>query len=372
MFFADASGNATYWSRQFLYNRPVKWVFSDAQPQQLNVNSTFDAGASPWTAVNGTVAMSGQYAQTGVNSLKITPTGGNATAGAQSETFAVNPSTNYQVNIQGFSPTGYASFEIVANWYTAAMGFISSSTATIALPAGVWELNSQVFTSPGVAGFVNFQALETGTPSSSAVFFIDSAQFLTVPNAAPYDPKSEFDFDNSFVYNIVQSERTVSAGNLDSSGRWNPVSKSWTTSGFGALVSMWDPTSVNQYFPRGPLELDVETNSDQDAFDIVNWNLTAYKQPMIRAASIILTPSANPTLWTTALSVEQGDIAQVIRSPLGGYTINQNVIIQSVKHQIDADNWVTTIDATPYFPGNAVLQCDVSGFNVVGQNAIAW
>lgn len=372
MFFCDAQGNSTYWSRQFLYNRPVKWIFSDAQPQQLNINSSFDSGALPWTGVNSTVVISSQFAQTGVNSLKITPTGGFSTAGAQSETFTVSPSTQYQVNIEGLSNVGYGSFEIVANWYTAGMGFISSSTATISLPAGVWELNSQVFTSPSNAGNVNFQALETGTPSSSAVFYIDSAQFLTVPNAAPYDPSSEFDFDNSFVYNLVQSQRTVNAGNLDSSGRYNPVSKAWTTSGYGALVIQFDQTSVNEYFPRGPLELDVETNSDQDGYDVANWNLVSYKQPMLRVASLILTPSRNPTLWTTALSVEQGDIAQVMRSPLGGYAINQNVIVQNVHHQIDADDWVTTIEATPYFPGNAVLQCDVAGFNVVGQNAIAW
>lgn len=372
MFFADASGNATYWSRQFLYNRPVKWVFSDAQPQQLNINSSFDTGLGPWTSINSTLTLTAAQAHSGQYAMKITPTGGFSTAGAQSETFTVSPSTTYQVNAWGISVPGYGNFQILVNWYTSGAVFISSATQTISLPAGVWELNSQTFTSPSNAGQANFQVLETGTPSSGAVFSVDGAQFLTVPNAAPYDPASQFDYDNSFVYNLVQSERTVSGGNLDSSGRWNPVTKSWTTSGYGALAIQWDPTSTNQYFPRGPLELDVETNSDQDAFDVVNWNLVAYKQPMLRVASLVLTPSANPTLWSTALAVEQGDVAQVMRSPLGGYAINQNVIIQAVKHEVDADNWVTTIEATPYFPGGNVLQCDVSGYNVLGQNAIAW
>jgi hypothetical protein len=372
MFFCDAQLNTTYWSRQFLYNRPVKWEFSDAQPVRLNENSQFNGTIVPWTGVNVTPAYSTAQAQSGVGSMMITPNGTSSTAGAQSETFTVSPSTTYQVSVQGLSLVGYSQFEILVNWLTSGGSLISTSTQAINLPAGLWELNSDTFTSPSNAGEANFQVLETGTPASSKVFWVDSAQFLTVPATIPYDPSSSFDYDNTFVSNILQSQRTIDAGNDANTGQYNPITKQWETSGYGATVCIFNQASQNEYFPRGPLELDIETNCDQDAYDICNWNLVAYEQPMFRVATIVLTPSSNPTLWATALSVEQGDIATVTRSPLGGAAITTTVIIQSVQHQVDADNWVTTIQATPYFPGNAVLQADNTPYNAVGTNALAW
>lgn len=371
MFFCDAQLNTCYYSRQFLFNRPVKWAFSDAQPVQLNANSQFNGSISPWTGVNVTPVYSTAEQQSGIGSMMITPNGTSSTVGAQSETFTVSPSTMYQVNAQGLSLVGYGSYEVLVNWLTSGGTPISTSSQTISLPAGGWELNSDVFTSPSNAGQANFQVLETGTPANTKVFWVDSAQFLTVPGTIPYDPSSSFDYDNSFVYNILQSQRTVNAGNLADSGQYNPITKQWETSGYGATVSIFNPTSQDEYFPRGPLELDVETVSDQDAYDICNWNLVAYSQPMFRAADVVLYPSRNPTLWATCLSVEQGDIATVTRTPLGGAPITTLVIVQAVHHEVDADDWKVTVQATPYFPGNAVLQCDSSN-NTLGQNTLAW
>lgn len=187
----------------------------------------------------------------------------------------------------------------------------------------------------------------------------------------PYDPGSGFDYSDQYLFNIVSSQRTISAGNQLTIGA-NGQASSFGYNALGADAIVADLPSEAQYFPRGPLQQDIETTSDQDAYDRANWTLAKYRQPQLRANTITLDPASNPSIWPVALGVEQGDIVTVNRRPIGAPMISLNCIVQKVEHEVGPDYWVTTITLAPYFPENAVIQLDNPSFDLLGAGALGW
>lgn len=192
----------------------------------------------------------------------------------------------------------------------------------------------------------------------------------TSAGEVPYLPGSGFDFDDQFLFNIVSSERTISAsteifvsGGQASLGQYNSY-------GVNAITA--DTTSEGEYFPRGPLQQDVETTSDQDAYDRANWSLVKYKQPHLRANQIQLDPASNPSIWAVALGVEQGDVITINRRPLGGPVISLNCMVQQVQHEVGPSHWKVTLSLSPYFPENAVIQLDNTSWNTPGSGVLGW
>lgn len=174
------------------------------------------------------------------------------------------------------------------------------------------------------------------------------------PGEIPYDPGEAYDYDNTYIYNSASSQRQQSAV------------------GNGVLAVAVDQASEKQYFTRGTLAQTVETTSDQDAYDQANWSLGMYKQPALRVQQVVLNPAANPSVWPAALGIEQGDIVQLTRRPLGGAVITQVCIVQLVSHDVGPDKWETTINMTPYTLASSVLTCDATGYDAVGSNGIGW
>jgi hypothetical protein len=186
----------------------------------------------------------------------------------------------------------------------------------------------------------------------------------------PYLPGSGFDYDDQFLFNIVRSQRTASSSTaVFVSGGQAELGQ---YSSFGASAVTADQTSEGEFFPRGPLEQDGETTSDQDAYDRANWSLVKYKQPHLRANQIQLDPASNPSIWATALAVEQGDVVTVNRRPIGGAVISLNCMVQQVTHTIGPSYWRVTLSLSPYFPENAVIQLDNGAWNTPGSGALGW
>ena len=186
----------------------------------------------------------------------------------------------------------------------------------------------------------------------------------------PYDPGSGFDYSDQYLFNIVSSQRTISSGQQLSVG--NGQAQSFTYDALGVDAVAADLTSEAEYYPRGPLQQDIETTSDQDAYDRANWTLAKYKQPQLRANQIALDPTTNTSIWPVALGIEQGDIVTVNRRPIGAPMISLNCIVQMVEHEVGPDYWVTTITLAPYFPENAVIQLDNPSFDLLGDGVLGW
>jgi hypothetical protein len=116
----------------------------------------------------------------------------------------------------------------------------------------------------------------------------------------------------------------------------------------------------------------IEVTSDQDSYDWANWNLAKYKQPAFRVKTIVLTPSADTSIWPVALGVEQGDVVKVNRRPVGGAPYSIVGVVQKVEHTVGPGSWVTTLTISPYTIEANVLQLGVAGFNSVTTNRIGW
>lgn len=375
MFYSDGAGNATYWSRPNFYNRTPRWIFGDNPPIQVNGNSTFENGVLPWTGFNGAALTSSSVlVHSGQKSMLLTPNG-TAFPGASSELCRINPSVNYSASAWVNCPTaGWAAgVQAAITWFNAAGGSLGTTSGSIVtLPAGAWTQISLTNATPLTnAVSAQFVIQIQGSPST-VLFYIDDAALVNTSQENPYDPSESYAFDNSYIYNLVQSQRTISAGSFEQTGKFNPFTKTWTTSGYGATAIAIDQPSVKMYYQRGPLTLNIETSSDQDSYDIANWNLQAYKQPGMRVSRIELIPSANPALWPVALGIEQGDICQVIRRPLGAPPITSFVIVQKIEHGVQPNEWKTTLNLSPYTIQQNVLQLDTAGYDVVGNNRIAW
>jgi hypothetical protein len=182
---------------------------------------------------------------------------------------------------------------------------------------------------------------------------------------------ADFDFSDTFLFNITSSQRTISASTQLFIGNNNQASSQQFDS-YGATATAEDQASEAQYLPRGPLQQNIETTSDQDAFDRANWSLAKYKQPVLRANQILIDPASNPAAWPAALAVEQGDIVTVIRNPLGAADITVTCIVQKVEHSIGPSKWQVTLTLAPYFPEGAVVQLDSPSFGTPSSGVLPW
>lgn len=177
-----------------------------------NSNPTFTSGVSPWTATGGALTQSsaqthGGYAFSGL----LTPSGSAGTASALSELFPVNAgggpfygSVTWML-LDGwfYSTPGYSNFSGSVNWYDQGKNYLSTSNHTQALTAATWAHVQNYYLVPATAAYAQINALEAGTPASSALLYLSdvfmiasqecvgsltSAAAIRYPAAAPWPP----------------------------------------------------------------------------------------------------------------------------------------------------------------------------------------
>lgn len=111
--------------------------------------------------------------------------------------------------------------------------------------------------------------------------------------------------------------------------------------------------------------------SSLDAFSLVSWIIGKYSQPSLRVSTVTVDASSNPNVaFPVILSLLQGQVVTVTRSPVGGATITQNTIIEKLAHSIGPVSWSTAIQASPYSPEDAILQLDNPSNSALGTNVL--
>lgn len=136
-----------------------------------------------------------------------------------------------------------------------------------------------------------------------------------------------YNYDPTYVYNNV----TVSRAN-------------------GVVVNAQDQQSLTNYFPRS-YDRQLYNTSDSEAVDAAYFLLSRYSSPQKRAEKIVLTPAANPAVWSTALSLEIGDLVRINERPLGGVNSSVDCFIEAVEHSYEGQSgdWITTVTLSPVF-----------------------
>lgn len=186
----------------------------------------------------------------------------------------------------------------------------------------------------------------------------------------PYDPGENFDYDNSFLYTQTSATRVL---NQTSEVTTNPINgvNSQSFQNTGAIVRSINPAAANTYGNRNSLDQSVLTTSDQDVYDRVNWNLNKYGASALRIPTILINAAENPSRWPVVLGVEQGDIVQINRRPLGGAPYLVTGIVIKKKLEIGVSVGQVTLSVVPYSIEAAIIQADVAGYNTL-QNGIGW
>jgi hypothetical protein len=162
---------------------------SEASPQatQLNANSDFEAGTTPWQARNSAIIGTAPLSLTGYFSMVMNGSGSVATPGVNSEFIPVVANAKYTARANAFTIAAYASgVQVAIQWYTSGLSLISTSTGTAtATASSTWlALPALNATAPGTAAFAVLIVQAVGTPTAGVSFFWDGVQLAGNPGAS--------------------------------------------------------------------------------------------------------------------------------------------------------------------------------------------
>lgn len=142
-------------------------------------NPLFDTNVTGWTGSSNAiswVATPRPPHPRARGALKAVPTGGAANTAASSTTAVgtVMPSGQYKTSAWVYSPLGWNGFRTQVVWRTSAGTLISTSTGTtVNVPAGVWTLITDTFTSDAstTTNRLSMTVQQTGVPTSGDIWY---------------------------------------------------------------------------------------------------------------------------------------------------------------------------------------------------------
>ena len=360
LLYVDGPGYLRYLPRRAGYNLPSLWTAGERAGSPLNTDPSFAGTLGPWTATGGTATLTQAQVYGSPYSALLTPSGVAANSYLEDAPAAVTAGGSYIASAFVWSPTGYASVTIGFDWYQAGGGFLSTSTATIAVAAGTWTPVTTTQTAPANAVTGAIRVGEASTPAVANLLYV-SGYGATMMDAfqseAPYQADITFDYDPSQVYNditVTQYSAPQAIGGADVS----------------TVVAITSPQSISTYGDQ-TLQETVYLANATAVGDLANRILNLSSVPLIRVAQMTFDPSANPALWPIVLSAEVGQVVNINRR-LGGtlLEISGTFQILNVAHQVVPRQWTTRISAVTY-PGTVLTADDpvrgqLSGANVLG------
>jgi hypothetical protein len=146
-------------------------ILRSSSPIPMNLNPDFESNASNWTASGGTLTRDTSQHNTGVASGKLVATGSVATS-MTSEKEAITAGNTYKTD-------GYlrASIATTVNmnvaWYNASNTLVSTSTASMSVPATTWSHIANSFVAPATATQASLVLSLSGTPASGVTLWAD-------------------------------------------------------------------------------------------------------------------------------------------------------------------------------------------------------
>jgi hypothetical protein len=255
----------------------------------------------------------------------------------------------YEFVVWAQSPNGWnGGISVCAAWSDGTTSSITAYPETTSWSPAVLTVQA-----PPTATSARFFIQVNGTPPPGPLILIDQAVVRLAYDQVPYLPNQSFDFDNSYLNNVVQASVTE-----------GPI----TT----ASPTVQDVDSISKYFRRGPRGVQINGTSAGSAYDQANWNLQQYKDPSMRVRAITVVPSAVPSSFTRVLQNDVSDPVSMQRGPLNSTRYNLPVITQRVEHTIGPGQWSTAYQLSPYNTQSAVLQADSPPFDSIADNSLAW
>ena len=173
----------------------------------------------------------------------------------------------------------------------------------------------------------------------------------------PFEQSTEFSVDNQFVYNLINATQNRGPDQA-------------------MFYQASNIPSQDDFFMRSGLQYQDYAMTPFDVFDVVNWALTKYQQPLQRVQQIDIYPSKIAAQFSNAfpavLSTELNQIITINRRPVGGAVISVTGAVQEISHEIGPTYWHTTYQVAPVFPESQTLIADSPGNNTPGTQYLSW
>jgi hypothetical protein len=147
----------------------------------------FEAGVTGFTATGCTFAQSNTVARVGTYSGKMTVTGTPTSAYVRpplADSPVIVPGTRYTVAFWAYSADGHGDLAAAIDWYDASNVYLSTSSVSASVAAGVWEYRSYSATAPTGAAKAVFGPTLGTNPPTAEVLYIDEL-VLTHANDKP-------------------------------------------------------------------------------------------------------------------------------------------------------------------------------------------
>jgi hypothetical protein len=287
---------------------------------------------------------------------------------------------HHNAGVNGFQlETALMRFKRIMAWSQTHLPMAATNPSAAPLMGAAFAVEGQAATD----AFNDLLVSEGGWPyadaagntwwASRASFYNRSAKWVFGDNPAngetPYAPTQSFDFDNAYLYTQVQGSRQVGQSTVDTTSSKGVLSQVFQDTGAIARVS--SKTAGLAYGNRNALQQSIVTSSDQDVYDRAHWSLQKYSQSSFRVPQITIDAASNPALWPVVLGVEQGDIVQVNRRPLGAAPYTMTGIVVQVHLEIGPNKGQVTLGIVPYNIEATIAQVDNPPFNTLA-NGIGW
>ena len=132
-------------------------------------------------------------------------------------------------------------------------------------------------------------------------------------------------YDDRFLYNDVRIKRAT-----------------------GTEQAASDATSITDHRNRTLSHAGIMVD-DNSALNVAEWEVAMYKDVETRIRQVTVKPQADPTnLWPVVLGVDLHDSITVKTDPKGGGDgLNQQVAVESIRHDVTVDRWKTTYGCHP-------------------------
>jgi hypothetical protein len=140
----------------------------------------------------------------------------------------------------------------------------------------------------------------------------------------------------------------------------------------GTVQTAADTSSIGEYLTHSYSKTGLLFTTDSEALDQANFLLSRYKSPLFRVTELTVMPQRNPAAWfPVILSLDLAYRVNIERTPQGiGSAIDQDEIIEGVRHEIDVKEWRASYYLSPAdVPGALIVDSPVSGIvdtNLVG------
>lgn len=181
-------GEGVWWDTDPPLNVAVQYR-TEAADVAVNVaaNSSFEAVTAPWTATNGTLAISATFAHDGVNSGRLTPNGTSFSNSISQSSIIIDQTKDVTLSLWALAATGWNSVRARIRFFNGASQVGPDVQTDIEiLDDAEWRLITLTATPPENTTTATITFEVSGTAAAGVLFYVDQFQLSQIQPVTAY------------------------------------------------------------------------------------------------------------------------------------------------------------------------------------------